>query len=75
MTIFSLPIKLNYVTFLSLEEPTIFAVVLYLTVTLRRAKLSMLIRVFVVTNPNFWAYTEVSVFYVSIYYFCIFSTR
>lgn len=75
VTIFSLPIKLNYVALFSLEEPTILGVVFYLAITLRRTKFSMLVGVFVVANPNLWSNSEVSVFYVSIYYFCIFSTR
>ena len=74
VTIFSLPIKLNYVTLLSFEEPTIFAVVFYFAVTLRCAKFSMLVGVFIVANPNLWSNAEVSVFYVSIHYFCVCST-
>ena len=74
MTVFSLPIKLNYVAFLSLEEPTIFAVVFYLTIALRGAKLSMLVGAFIVANPNLWSNAEVSVLYVSIYHFCLCST-
>ena len=74
VTIFSLPIKLNYVTLFSLEEPTIFAVVFYFAVALRCAKFSMLVGVFIVANPNLWSNAEVSVFYVSIHYFCVCST-
>ena len=74
VTIFSLPIKLNYVTLLSLEKPTIFAVVFYLAIALRRTKFSMLVGVFIVANPNLWSNAEVPVFYVSIYHFCICST-
>ncbi len=74
VTIFSLPIKLNYVTLLSLEEPTIFTVVFYLAIALRRTKFSVLVRAFIVANPNLWPNAEVSVFYVSIYHFCFCST-
>ena len=74
VTIFSLPIKLNYITLFSLEEPTILGVVFYLAITLRRTKFSMLVGVFVVANPNLWSNSEVSVFYVSIHYFCVCST-
>ena len=69
VTIFSLPIKLYYVTFFTLEKPTIFAVVFYLAIALRRTKFSMLVGAFIIANPNLWSNAEVSVFYVSIHYF------
>ena len=74
VTIFSLPIKLYYVALLPLEEPTIFAVVFYLAIALRRTKFSMLVGVFIIANPNLWSNAEVSVFYISIHYFCVCST-
>lgn len=74
VAVFFLPSKLNYVALLPLEEPTIFAVVFYLAIALRRAKFSVLVGAFIVANPNLWSNAEVSVFYVSIYHFCFCST-
>mgnify|MGYP004074629433 FL=1 len=69
VTIFSLPIKLNYIAFLTLEKPAIFGIIFYVAVALWCAEFSMLTRIFVVANPNLWSDAKVSVFAVSIHYF------
>lgn len=43
VTIFSLPVKLNYAAFFALEAPAIFGIIFYVAVALWRAEFSMLI--------------------------------